>query len=617
MKLRNASSNLNKFSLAGLLAVLLWVLPNLVCAQLSPGELFKGHAELEGNFNCTKCHTIGEKVSDAKCLDCHKEIQSRINQRKGYHFSQEVKSKTCIQCHSDHHGRNFQIIRFNEKQFDHKSTGFTLTGKHQNIDCKSCHKSAFVADAQLKKKSKTFLGLDSKCISCHEDVHRETMDKDCAKCHHTESFKPAVTFDHQKTKFPLNGKHKTVECKACHKDMQIANAKKLVFELKSYQTCNSCHSNPHKKSINTCNDCHTEESFSKFSGGRNFNHNKTTFPLKGKHQQTLCSKCHDLKKSPLQLFQDHQNVLTSACVNCHKDVHEGKFGENCAQCHNESGFKAQLKMDQFNHALTNFKLEGKHLQVDCKKCHISSYTTPLPHQKCGDCHKDYHDGIFTKPEFYRDCAHCHTVQGFSGSNYSIEQHRNTKFPLEGSHQAIPCSSCHLKDKTWKFRNIGEQCRDCHKDVHEPYIPEKYYSGKNCKACHSEESWQMVHFDHNLTGFSLEGAHKNLKCMDCHKLKLGETGDSYKNLITLERICVGCHEDIHNRQFDLNGITDCQSCHNYEKWKPSKFEHNTARFKLEGKHAELECKACHTAIVKAGKTFIHYRLNKLECIDCHR
>ena len=37
-----------------------------VYAQISPGDLAKVHSQLEGMTNCTKCHTLGDKVSNDK-----------------------------------------------------------------------------------------------------------------------------------------------------------------------------------------------------------------------------------------------------------------------------------------------------------------------------------------------------------------------------------------------------------------------------------------------------------------------------------------------------------------------------------------------------------------------
>ena len=54
-----------------------------IIAQISPGDLTKAHADLEGISNCTKCHEIGEKVLSSKCLDCHKEIKALVNAKIG------------------------------------------------------------------------------------------------------------------------------------------------------------------------------------------------------------------------------------------------------------------------------------------------------------------------------------------------------------------------------------------------------------------------------------------------------------------------------------------------------------------------------------------------------
>src|SRR5665647_1034112 len=67
-------------------------------AQISPGELSKAHANLEGVSNCTKCHSVGNKVTDEKCLDCHKEIKLLITSKEGFHASDEVKGKECYTC---------------------------------------------------------------------------------------------------------------------------------------------------------------------------------------------------------------------------------------------------------------------------------------------------------------------------------------------------------------------------------------------------------------------------------------------------------------------------------------------------------------------------------------
>jgi len=105
--------------------------------------------------NCTKCHELGDKVHNSRCLDCHTEIKSLINTGSGYHVSSDVKGKNCSSCHSEHNGRNFRIINFNPKSFNHDKAGFNLTGKHSKTDCKECHKSDFIMGKDLKKRKGT------------------------------------------------------------------------------------------------------------------------------------------------------------------------------------------------------------------------------------------------------------------------------------------------------------------------------------------------------------------------------------------------------------------------------------------------------------------------------
>ena len=126
---------------------LMWSLAGF--AQISPGELAKPHSHLEGISNCTKCHILGEKVSNDKCLTCHTELKGRIASQKGYHSSAEVKGKQCASCHSDHHGLNFQIIRFDKTKFNHVLSGYKLQGAHSRKKCEDCHKAQFIKDPKI------------------------------------------------------------------------------------------------------------------------------------------------------------------------------------------------------------------------------------------------------------------------------------------------------------------------------------------------------------------------------------------------------------------------------------------------------------------------------------
>jgi hypothetical protein len=95
-------------------------------AQLSPGDLTDAHAKWEGMSNCTQCHDLGNKVTNAKCLECHKEMKTLDQQEARLPCEQGGEREGLFTCHSEHHGRKFEMVRFDEKTFDHGLTGYPL-----------------------------------------------------------------------------------------------------------------------------------------------------------------------------------------------------------------------------------------------------------------------------------------------------------------------------------------------------------------------------------------------------------------------------------------------------------------------------------------------------------
>ena len=525
----------------GFIALLLTILISNSFSQISPGDLSEVHSHLEGMSNCTQCHLLGDKVSNEKCLTCHTEIKARLDENKGYHASSEVKTKDCVVCHNDHHGKTFEIIRFEKEIFDHKLSGYVLEGAHARKECSACHKREFISDQKIKsKKYDTFLGLKTTCLSCHSDYHRNTLSQNCTDCHGFEAFKPANAFDHNRTKFSLTGKH----------------------------------------------------------------------------QQVDCIKCHKIETADGQKFQQFQGILFSNCTSCHIDVHKNKFGQDCRQCHNEESFHQIIGLQNFDHNKTNFKLKNKHTAVFCKLCHKTALTDPVKHERCVDCHADYHQNQFARQGISPDCSSCHSTYGFAGSSYTIAKHNESEFPLEGAHLATPCFACHLKTEKWSFREIGIKCNDCHPDIHTTFIDPKYYPASDCRNCHSAGRWNEIKFDHAKTEFSLSGAHLKQSCRSCHFFT-NDTGKVSQRFSGLTSKCTECHKDIHSRQFDNEGITDCNRCHTSDNWKASKFDHDSTLFVLDGRHKDVECVKCHKPTQVEDITFIQYKLNEFKCETCHR
>jgi nitrate/TMAO reductase-like tetraheme cytochrome c subunit len=510
-------------------------------SQISPGDLVQAHAHLEGMSNCTQCHTLGDQVSNEKCLACHTEIKSRVDQRKGYHASTQVRGKRCVICHNDHHGRNFKIVKFEKEKFDHTLAGYKLEGAHAGKTCADCHKPANITDGKIRAKKSTYLGLSTSCVPCHEDYHQKTLSSNCSDCHTYEKFVPASGFSHTKAKFQLTGKHQEVTCADCHKTTS-RNGKK---------------------------------------------------------------------------FQEFKGIKYSKCTDCHLDAHNNKFGQNCTECHNTNSFKAVGGVSNFDHSKADFKLEGKHLSVACKSCHKVKLTTPLNFRYCTDCHTDYHEKQFARNGISPDCSSCHTVNGFAGSSYTLEQHNQGVFPLTGAHLATPCVACHKKEVKWKFREIGKNCRDCHVNIHKGFISESYYTGETCESCHNSNAWNEVTFDHKKTTFALEGAHARNTCRDCHFNKEPK-GYASQKFAGLGSQCSGCHTDVHRRQFDLDGISDCSRCHGSDSFVPAaRFNHNNTLFPLDGKHAGLACNQCHKEVADGNETYVFYKIKDFRCEDCHK
>ena len=588
-------------------------------AQLSPGKLSEAHRELEGIGNCTQCHVLGKKVSSQKCLECHDEIKFRVDRNQGYHSSFEVVSKECIECHSDHHGRKFDMIRFDTEQFDHNLTGYALEGQHAVIDCRSCHISEYIADDVLSKRENTFLGLEKACLSCHADFHQGTLSEDCIACHSIDAFRPAVHFDHDDSKFRLKGKHIEVDCIECHQMTTHNGTEFQQFTELNFRDCNACHNDPHHGNFaNKCVECHTETSFSTFIGSRSFNHNRTRFHLNGSHKNVDCFACHVQTSVPELVFQDRLGTETTQCVECHEDVHEGKFGSDCVKCHNEESFLLLNDMNSFDHALTDYALEGLHTQVDCKSCHAERYTDPIDFSECRNCHEDYHNGAFVRNTSSPDCVQCHTVfDPFDFTTYSLEQHQVSQFPLEGAHVATPCYACHVSEDRWTFRNIGMDCIDCHQDIHEGFISENYYPEKDCESCHNVNNWREVSFDHQRTGWVLAGKHAHTGCRNCHFYLSDESRIFEQRFLTASGKCIECHDNVHDDQFAINGETECGRCHDSKSWFPSLFDHDSTAFPLEGRHAEIACNACHEPYEDNGELFVQYKMTSFQCIDCHQ
>lgn len=174
------------------------------------------HADIGGN--CAACHSApwsSESMSD-RCFHCHTEVRRQIEDRKSMH-GKMPSPRDCRTCHTDHHGDTVNVTRF--AHFDHDWCEFALTGKHQGVECRSCH------------RQDTFKGTPQRCESCHAEpaVHKGQFGTNCAHCHSTLAW-DATQFRHS---FPVShgGGKQGRTCATCHTDSK---------DFRSY-TCTNCH----------------------------------------------------------------------------------------------------------------------------------------------------------------------------------------------------------------------------------------------------------------------------------------------------------------------------------------------------------------------------------------
>jgi hypothetical protein len=199
--------------------------------MFSPGDLnaqhhgaaqggVAAHADLGGS--CSACHAepwSGRTMAD-RCLDCHADVRRQIDAQLALH-GRLPDPRSCRSCHTEHKGDHALLTDLT--RFDHAWTGFNLTGKHEALECRSCH-----ADEVYRAR-------EPACVSCHAEpkAHLGQFGTDCARCHSTAAWSGA-TFKHR---FPLNHGRRNRE----------------------NTSCATCHTNAADYKVYTCYGCHEHE----------------------------------------------------------------------------------------------------------------------------------------------------------------------------------------------------------------------------------------------------------------------------------------------------------------------------------------------------------------------
>ena len=356
---------------------------------------------------------------------------------------------------------------------------------------------------------------------------------------------------------------------------------------------------PHDTFPADCALCHESGSWNKLKADFTFDHEaKTGVALNGAHAQAQCLRCHN-DRGPVRAFSE------KGCRGCHEDVHRGRLGALCEQCHNEDTWKPLQVIAE--HARTRFPLIGGHAAVDCTACHPNASDAIFENAsiECESCHaKDV-----TRSQGFdhvlmgltEGCDRCHTPVAWIPAGFD----HPASFPLTLGHSVPSCADCHTTPGV--FVGLSTDCVSCHlPDYQATTNPNHASAGfsTDCATCHTTAQWPGGTFAHPAS-FPLTQAHAAPTCSACHT-----TPGVFVGLST---DCLTCHLPNYQATTNPNHIaagfpTTCAQCHTPTLWANGTFVH-PASFPLTQAHAAPTCSACHTT----PGVFVGL---STDCLTCH-
>ncbi|HSR33635.1 MAG TPA: NapC/NirT family cytochrome c, partial [Anaerolineae bacterium] len=278
---------------------LAWPMVDLDAIFAHPVRLEGGHAGVE----CYRCHNGVGEISYA-CSNCHEPVAEP-------HYGP--------QCQDCHIAGGFELA--STEGFLHP---MALEGRHDNLGCGACHSTAKVLASECStchlapqdhvagscntchmpdgwvESALTLVarGPDiphvfsesDGCLLCHDPEgqnwpappsHRTYDSGQCSLCHTAGSGAP-IAVNHDEIPGLLQGEHAAVDCVQCHEGG--------VFQGTS-QSCYACHQGDDRHGGQfgqECAECHTPNGWQ----GASIDHNRTRFPLTGRHSGASCTQCH-------------------------------------------------------------------------------------------------------------------------------------------------------------------------------------------------------------------------------------------------------------------------------------------------------------------------------------
>ena len=472
--------------------------------------------------------------------------------------------------------------------FNHQETNFPLEGSHQHQSCNACHVGNTVAEKHQFRR-------DSRCFSCHLDVHMTVLGDECIQCHGMDSWiVTSQTFDHNLTPFSLWGAHEGLPCQSCHAPGDMTSYSQISTDCYSchYQDYNQTNAPSHLQAgVSTeCIICHSV--YISTWTPSSFDHDvQTNYVLTGSHEIIECFQCHS---------GGAYNLPTS-CDGCHSP---GQLAET-------------------NYEVSSFDHTSHNIINQCENCHLTDQWTQsifdhldFASLACEQCHLPEY--VFSQsPSHNNDnirsqCELCHVNTDWTIENFehSVDQ---TDFALIGLHIPLLCEDCHTNNQ---YQGIGNTCQNsgCHLTDFQTAIPNHQLYGypiDYCIECHSEFGWTPNHYNHALM----------LACSDCHIPDYNNAANPPHSKDTgFSLFCDQCHlttDTWEEASFYHEGITsDCWDCHSQEYASTTSPNHTQAGY-------GTVCTDCHTSFINWNEIQMDHSFYlisddhiDLTCSECH-
>jgi hypothetical protein len=234
-----------------------------------------------------------------------------------------------------------------------------------------------------------------------------------------------------------------------------------------------------------CRACHTEASWTEVR----FAHERTGFPLEGRHVAAGCKACHPAGFAA---------PVKGSCAACHRDPHAGDLGARCGGCHDATSWAARFGAEA--HRRTNFPLSGRHAFIPCDECHGNRRDRGFARAtvECLACHQaDYaRTGAgsidHAAAGFGTQCRGCHSHWRFADAVFP--GHDRCFLVSSGPHARTRCLSCHTQ-------LVGLGASSCSTGT------------AACSRCHGCADTTARHV--GVLGFQCA----DLKCYECHRFSV--------------------------------------------------------------------------------------------------